>query len=95
MAKIRSIVRPKGMNMPMIPVIIKAMRAPKRKGPIPEKSYLDCNVNRVKPMKTPRVINLEGSIEVCPKSEGKCSQCLKDKVGVIKGNHYTKREGFH
>lgn len=60
MAKIRSIVRPKGKNMPINPVITRAMRAPKRKGPIPEKSYLDCKVKRVKPMKTPRVINLEG-----------------------------------
>jgi hypothetical protein len=46
--------------MPINPVITRAMRAPKRKGPIPEKSYLDCKVKRVKPMKTPRVINLEG-----------------------------------
>jgi hypothetical protein len=48
----------------MKPVITRAMRAPNKKGPIPEKSYLDWNVNRVKPMKTPRVIKLANAIRI-------------------------------
>jgi len=53
----RSIVLEKGMNIPTIPVIQRAMRPPKSHGPMPEKSYLDWKVKIVKPKKTPKVIN--------------------------------------
>jgi hypothetical protein len=60
MAKIRSIVRPNGMNIPTKPVIHSAIKAPNRNGPIPEKSYFDWKVNSVRPRNTPAVIILGG-----------------------------------